>query len=118
MKIGLDTYKNNNKLAIKQLTRKLRKQGIDALVTGTVKGSIKSTVSFASGETKLLITGASFSIVSTKNGKTMASINLSYKKGVSEIDAAKDIAKALKALIEYPNMDIKKAFKKVSEDKK
>ena len=116
MKIGLDTYKYNTKItSIKKLAKKLRKEGIQALITGTVKGSIKYSASFGSGETKVLITGVSFSIISTKNGKTMASININYKKGVSEIEAAKDVAKALEALIKYPNLDIKEAFKKVSE---
>ena len=122
MKIGLNTYKysnDNNGVSkatpIRKLAIKLRKEGIQALITGTVKASIKDNVTFGSIESKALITGVSFSIVSTKNGKTMASINLSYKKGVSAIEAAKDIAKALKALIKYPNMDIKQAFKKVSK---
>lgn len=116
MKIGLDTYKyNTNITSIKKLAKKLRKEGIQALITGTVKGSIKYSASFGSGETKVLITGVSFSLISTKNGKTMASININYKKGVSEIEAAKDVAKALEALIKYPNLDIKEAFKKVSE---
>ena len=44
----------------------------------------------------------------------MASINLSYKKGVSDIEASEDVAKALKALVQYPNMTIKDAFKKLS----
>ena len=116
IKIGLDTYKYNNKINSKTL-KKLKRKGIQAIITGTAKSSIKYSDSFGSGESKILITGVSFSIISTKNGKTMASINLNYKKGVSDIEAAKDIAKALKALIKYPNMDIKKAFEKVSKNK-
>jgi hypothetical protein len=130
MKLGFDTYKysdsDNNawettvtskKVSVRTLAKKLKKENVQALITGTVKGSAKYSSSFGSGEFKTLITAVNFSIVETTNGKTMASINLSYKKGVSNIQASKDVAKALKALVEYPNMKIEDAFKKLSTKK-
>ena len=129
MKSGFDTYKysddsksfettTSKKISIRSLAKSLKKENVQALVTGTVKGSIKYSSTFGySGESKTLITAVSFSIVSTTNGKTMASINLSYKKGVSNIEASKDVAKALKALIQYPDMKIKDAFKKLNKQK-
>ena len=41
-----------------------------------------------------------------------------YKKGVSDIESYKDVAKALKALAQYPDMKIKDAFEKLSSNKK
>ena len=129
MKSGFDTYKYSDdnsafetttvkKISIRSLAKSLKKENVQALVTGTVKGSHKYSSSFGySGESKTLITAVSFSIVSTTNGKTMASINLSYKKGVSDIEASKDVAKALKALVQYPNMKIKDAFEKLNKQK-
>ena len=129
MKSGFDTYKysddskafettTSKKISIRSLAKSLKKENVQALVTGTVKGSIKYSSTFGySGESKTLITAVSFSIVSTTNGKTMASINLSYKKGVSNIEASKDVAKALKALVQYPDMKIKDAFKKLNKQK-
>jgi len=120
MKIGLDTFKysnsdnhivSNKTQSIRSLATSLRKENVQALVSGTVTGSHKFSSSFGSSESKVLITEVSFSLVSTDNGKTMASVNLGYKKGVFE--ASKDISKALKALIDYPNMDISKAFEKI-----
>lgn len=129
MKSGFDTYKysadkdstfettTSKKISIRSLAKSLKKENVQALVTGTVKGSIKYSSTFGySGESKTLITAVSFSIVSTTNGKTMASINLSYKKGVSNIEASKDVAKALKALVRYPDMKIKDAFEKLSKE--
>jgi len=129
MKSGFNTYKYSNSnnawetttsqiTSIRSLAKSLKKENVQALVTGTVKGSYKYSSTFGySSESKTLITAVSFSIVSTTNGKTMASINLSYKKGVSDIEASKDVAKALKALVEYPNMDIKDAFEKLNKKK-
>lgn len=122
MQIGLDTYKYSNTdtsfevkktQSVRSLAKSLKKENVQALVTGTVTASQKYATSFGSGEFKTSITEVSFSLVNTTNGKTMASINLNYKKGVSNIEASKDIAKALKALIDYPNMEISKAFEKI-----
>ena len=126
MKLGFNTYNyssddnavkttTSKNISIRSLAKSLKKENVQALVTGTVKNSNKYSSTFGfSGESKTLITAVSFSIVSTTNGKTMASINLSYKKGVSDIEASEDVAKALKALVQYPNMTIKDAFKKLS----
>lgn len=100
MKLGLDTYKKDNGNA-------------QVLVTGTVTGSDKHTSSFNSSEWKSAVTEVSFSFVNKNGDKTMASVNLAYKKGVSNVEAAKDTAKALKALVEYPDMDISDAFEKI-----
>ncbi len=128
MKSGFDTYKYSNsddawegkskKVSVRELAKSLKKENVDALITGTVKGSYKLSSTFGGNESKTLVNSISFSIVSTTNGKTMASINLSYKKGVSDIEASKDISKALKALVEYPDMKIKDAFEKLSSNKK
>jgi hypothetical protein len=124
MKIGLDTFKYGSSenyvvttktQSVRSLATSLRSEGVQALVSGTVTGSYSFSNSFANSQGKVLITEVSFSIVSTTNGKTMASTNLSYKNGVSSIDASKDIAVALKALINHPDMDIDKAFEKIKE---
>ena len=124
MKIGLDTYKYGNTdktfeakdtQSIRSMAKSLKKENIQALVSGTVTTSHKLSSTFGGNESTSLITAVTFSLVDTTHGKTMATVSLNYKKGVSSIEASKSIARALKALIEYPEMNIEKAFKKVAQ---
>ena len=127
MKQGFSTYKyrtnettsgsDGKAETITAMAKKLKTEGVNALITGTVTTSYAYASSFGNSESKSLITGVTFSIVSVTNGQTMASINMSYKKGVTQIEASKDISMALKGLVQYPDMDVAKSFEEMKNKK-
>ena len=120
MKNGFSTYKYSSAEsgigyegkpeAIAEAVKKFKTKNIDAYVTGTVTTSNEISHSFSSTQGKMLISAANFSIVDINTGKTMASVNIAYKKGVSNIECAKDISAALVGMMENPDMEIAKAF--------
>ncbi|MBW6489346.1 hypothetical protein [Sulfurimonas sp.] len=120
MKSGFNTYKYSSvdsgisyegkPEAIAEAAKKFKKKGIDAFVTGTVASSHEISSGFSNTQSKMLVTAANFSIVDVITGKTMATVNIAYKNGVSNIECAKDISAALIGMMENPDMEIAKAF--------
>ncbi|MDO9267041.1 MAG: hypothetical protein Q7U00_08165 [Sulfurimonas sp.] len=112
-----NTVREGKAETITAMAKKLKAEGVDALITGTVTTSHAFSSSFGSMESKAMITGVTFSIISTTNGKTMASVNMVYKKGVTQIEASKDISMALKGLVQYPDVDIAQSFEEIKSKK-
>lgn len=105
-----NTYSEGKPEAIASAAKKLKAKGIDAFITGTVTAANESSSTFSSGQNKILIAAANFSIVDVATGKTMASVNIAYKNGVSNIECAKDISTALRGMVDNPDMEIAKSF--------
>ncbi|MDT8339248.1 MAG: hypothetical protein RQ763_08615 [Sulfurimonas sp.] len=127
MKKGFSTYKYSSTSssanyegkpeAIADAAKKLKAKGVDALITGTITSSHEVSSGFAGAKSKATITAANFSIVDVKTGKTMATVNIAYKNGVSNIECAKDISLALTGMMENPDMEIAKAFEQAKAKK-
>jgi hypothetical protein len=105
-----NTYSEGKPEAITDTAKKLKAKGIDAFITGTVTAASESTLGFGGGQHKILIAAANFSIVDVATGKTMATVNIAYKNGVSNIECAKDISIAFKGMVDNPDMEIAKSF--------